>query len=70
MNIVAILLFITLSITVGVLTVYLTSLKPSMFEFQIDLELKTHLLSILANFNLTTEYFQALVRIETDDNSH
>ncbi len=43
MNVFAVILFISLSITVGVLTVCLTSPKPSMFEFQIDLELKIHL---------------------------
>ncbi len=70
MNVVAAVLFITLSITAGVLTVCLTAPKPSMFKFQIDLQFKTHILSMLENFNLTTEYVQVLIRIKTYDKTH
>jgi hypothetical protein len=43
--------FTLLAMTVGILTVYFTSPKPSMFQFDIDFELKTYLLSIFKKFN-------------------
>ena len=50
MNVFMFVLFTSLVITVGVLTVYFTSPKPSMFNFKVDFEFQTPFLSILENF--------------------
>jgi hypothetical protein len=60
-------LFTSMVITVGVLIVCLTSPKPSMFEFEEDLEFPRHVLSTLENFNLNNKIFLKIGSIGTDE---
>jgi hypothetical protein len=50
MDVIMFVLFTSLVITVGVLTVYFTSTKPSMFNLKVDFEFQTHFLLVSEKF--------------------